>query len=339
MKIDLKLCPIPGPHVAFANANIALVKYWGKNPGPLNIPIVPSISFTLEGLGTFTGVQKSHDNADHLEILGQETDTESEARVRNFLDYFRATFKVTTYFQVTSHNTIPFKAGLASSASAYASLSKALDNFCGFNLNHHQLSLLARVGSGSAARSLAGGLVGLNGGVGLSHEMAAAFPISLKQADWQMLIVIIASGPKEISSREAMVSTAKTSPLFMAFVDSSHDDFVKAQSAIAAKDLPITGEIMEHSTLKMHASMWAARPAINYWRPQTLQVMDTVKSFRAEHGPVAYFTMDAGPNVKILCESAKAATLKDLVTKLYPTATVLTSALGGPATIIERPSL
>jgi diphosphomevalonate decarboxylase len=80
-------------------------------------------------------------------------------------------------------------------------------------------------------------------------------------------------------------------------------------------DFKTLGEIVEHSALKMHASMWASRPAINYWLPQTLQLMNLVYDLRRDLGPVAYFTMDAGPHVKVLCPSKYISQVADSISR------------------------
>lgn len=325
---------------AFANANIALVKYWGKANRDLNIPLVPSISFTLNSLGTFCHVEKSPDEHDHLIIDGQEVDDAALGRFHAFLTYFRSQFSIDERFTITTKNNIPYGAGLASSASAYASMSLGLSHFCHLDLSEKELSLLARVGSASAARSIMGDFVALPGGEALGHRDAFASPIMLQnKPDWQMVIVIGNHQQKALSSREAMTITKQTSPFFDAFVKNSHDDFLGCKDGLITGNLETVGAIMEHSTLKMHASMWAAKPSINYLQPFSLSAIELIKAFRNRFGPVAFFTLDAGPNVKILCEAPIAERLSTHIQEKLPNTTIVCSSLGQKAKILDDRAL
>lgn len=290
---------------ARANANIALVKYWGKSNHDLNIPAVPSLSMTLDGLGTTVSLSpsaKGHELIIENRLCSPE---DSEwLRLADFLEQLRSLYHFPDYFSVKTSATVPYKAGLASSASFYAALSKAFHHALDLKLSNRELSTLARLGSASAARSIFAGFAGLE--VGATHEEAHAFPLFCPLA-LSMVLCIVDSGPKYLSSREAMKITSGTSVFFPAFQEHATEDFLRAKKALAEGSLPTLGALMEQSTLKMHASMWVAKPSINYLKPKTLELIEAIYALRKSHGPLAFFTMDAGPHVKVLCEKKDAS--------------------------------
>ena len=300
---------------AYANANIALVKYWGKSDLRSNIPAVPSLSMTLDNIGTTVTLKASYKNAHTLQRENSLGEEKARLRLSSFLENIRSRFPYDGYLDINTSSNVPYGAGLASSAAFFAALTKALDNFHDFNLSPEELSKLARLGSGSAARSMLGGFVGLLGGL-ISHDDACAFPIILNSSlKLAMIVGIVDSKTKALSSREAMILTKQTSPFYKSWLETAQCDFDGAKIALEEGSLSELGVIMEHSTLKMHASMWAAKPAINYFLPATLTLMNLIINLRKIHGPIAYFTMDAGPNIKILCEQAQVDLVKNMLFK------------------------
>ena len=279
---------------AYANANIALVKYWGKSSLEFNIPAVPSLSMTLCGIGTKLTLTSSLTKAHSLIREEQPISGPALLRLSSFLENIRQRFPYDGYLNISTSSNVPYGAGLASSAAFFAALTQALDNFYTLNLNSQELSKLARLGSGSAARSMLGGFVGLLGGDFLDHDDAFAFPIIINPSlKLVMIIAILNSQTKAISSREAMILTKKTSPYYKSFLQSAPGDFDDAKKALEEGSFSKLGTTMEHSTLKMHASMWACQPAINYFLPATLSLMNLIRNLREKFGPIAYFTMDA----------------------------------------------
>lgn len=284
----------------FANANIAVVKYWGKACKQLNIPIVSSLSITLDKLGSLTSISETK-NEDVLFVNGVQQKEESLNRFKSFLDYFRDTFGIKTFFKVESKNNIPTKAGVASSSSAYASLAAGLNELANINLPNKELSLLARLGSASAARSIFPFAAGLYGGENLSHEEAFGFSVNSPSIkDLRLIIILVSEKEKKISSRKAMIKSEE-SPFFKTFVQESKKDFHDGLNALQNCDLESLGTIMEHSTLKMHSVLWTLKPALNYFTSQSLAFMERICLLREQYGPIAFFTLDAGPNVKVLC--------------------------------------
>ncbi|MBI5496424.1 MAG: diphosphomevalonate decarboxylase [Deltaproteobacteria bacterium] len=284
---------------AYAHTNIALVKYWGKRPGPLNLPAVGSLSLTLDAFGTWTRVTPGA-ATDTLELNGAPQAGEAVRKVSAFLDMVRALAGRTEPAAVHSRNDVPTAAGLASSASAFAALAVAGCRAYGVNLDARALSALARRGSGSAARSLFGGFVLMEKGVREDGTDACAQPLPAGDG-WPVRLVVAAcaEGPKEVSSTDGMTHTQHTSPYFPAWVDTHDADLRAAADHVRTRDLERLGEVMEFSTLKMHASAMASRPGVIYWRGVSLEAALRVRQLRAAGTP-AWFTMDAGPHVKVL---------------------------------------
>ena len=284
-----------------AHANIALVKYWGKRDAALNLPAKGSLSHTLEALATTTTGEFEDGADDRIVIDGNPAIGTAATRVSTFLDLVRTRAGIENRAHMSSESNFPAASGLASSASAFAALAAAATRAAGLDLSPRELSLLARRGSGSAARSIYGGLVRMYDG---DDDGAYAEPLPSNWGDTngelRMVIAIVGGGvAKKHPSRDAMEHCKDTSPLYQGWLSTVDGDLRAAEAAIVKRDLAALGAVVEGSTLAMHASMCAARPAIRYWRPETVALMDAVVKAR-ESGVPAYFPSDAGPHVKVL---------------------------------------
>jgi diphosphomevalonate decarboxylase len=296
---------------ARACANIALAKYWGKCDEALNLPAVPSISVTLDALVTETTVARDASLAgDEVTLDGALQEGAAGRKVTALLDLVRARAGVSPddparFARVVSTNHFPAASGLASSASGFAALAAAGARAYGAELPLHELSALARRGSASAARSLFGGFVELPAGVPGDGSLAARM---LHPSDWwdvRVVIALVTRAPKAVASRDGMRETARTSPYWSAWLACAPGYAHAVKEAVAARDLEAVGAAMEASTFAMHASAWAAVPAVRYVRGVTLDVLDRVEALRRE-GTGAWATMDAGPHVKVLCAGGDA---------------------------------
>ncbi len=280
---------------ATAHANIALAKYWGKADPERNLPAVPSLSMTLDGLRTTTDVYFDTMLAtDELVLDGVSVSGRPLERATAMLDRVRASADCATRARVESANDFPTASGLASSASGFAALAVAASRALGLHLEPGRLSALARASSASAARSIFGGFVAL--GAGASEAEAVAPP---EHWDLRMVVAVTEPGPKAIGSTRGMDRTAATSPYYPVWLSAAPPIFEEVRRAVLAREIEPLGEAVEHSALLMHASMMAARPSILYFAPSTLSVIARVRQLR-EDGLPAYFTMDAGPHVKVL---------------------------------------
>jgi diphosphomevalonate decarboxylase len=296
----------PNAVTAVAGTNIALVKYWGKRDVALNLPAAGSLSLTLDRLGTRTTVVFDDGDRDRLVLGGAPADSAATARVSAFLDRVRARAEIARRALVTTDNSVPTAAGLASSASGFAALALAATRAAGLELPAPELSALARIGSGSAARSIFGGFVEMARGERADGSDAIARPLPEGDGwDVRLVVAITASGPKAIGSTAAMTHTARTSPFYGAWIAAVPGDLAAARAAIAARHLPSLGAVAERSALRMHAAAMAADPAVIYWNAATLAAIDCVHTLRAQ-GMSVFFTIDAGPHVKALCRAADA---------------------------------
>lgn len=281
---------------AFAPVNIALIKYWGKRDIPLHLPVTDSFSITI-GAGTTTTVSQNH-SKDTVILNGVPLDESSSfyTRLVAFLDLIRP--NRTFYFAISTTNDIPTAAGLASSASGFAALVLALNSFFSWNLTHDRLSYLARLGSGSACRSIQPGFAHWEKGIrtdGLD-SYSKHFP-----AIWPELsfgIFMVSSEQKPISSAVAMQRTVETSTLFPQWASCVENGLAKLIQSIQEKDFSLFGKTLEQNALTMHATMHAAWPPIVYWQPQTVATLHSIFEARKEGLPI-YATMDAGPNIKV----------------------------------------
>jgi diphosphomevalonate decarboxylase len=324
---------------ARACANIALVKYWGKRDRALNLPAAGSLSVTLAALTTTTTVRFDPAlEADSLELDGAPAPDAALDRLSRWFDGVRRRAGIEAHAQVTSSNDFPTAAGLASSASAYAALALAASRAAGLALDGRELSILARLGSGSAARSIHGGLVRMHAGSAADGSDAFAEPIPV-DPPWplRMIIAVVGTGAaKEQPSRDAMEHCAATSPLYRGWLDTVPGDLAAAEAAIAARDLPALGRIAEASALAMHAAAIASRPAILYWQPATIACVEAVWAMR-KRGASAWFTIDAGPHVKVLTDGRSARRVAAALRAVPGVGSVIESALGPPAELVEPP--
>lgn len=319
---------------ALAHANIALVKYWGKIDTAANIPAVGSLSLTLSNLWTRTSVNFRRPlKEDRVFINEHRARPAVMKKVVHFLDEVRRRTETDRYCEVRSINSFPTAAGMASSASGFAALAVAAMHAAGHPLTPTDASALARIGSGSAARSIFGGFAELPGG-----DPANA-PAAIQIADehfWPLtvLVAITDDTPKPVSSRTAMEMTKLHSPFYAAWVDTAGRDLETMRAAVLRRDLETVGALAEHSALKMHGLMMSARPGLLYWNPGTVAVIQEVLNLRKE-GLAVYFTIDAGPQVKVLCRRRDKATVADRLLALSGVRSLMLCRPGPSARVEE----
>ena len=319
---------------ARANVNLALVKYWGKRDPVLNLPATGSISITLGGLSVETDVDFGGAGPDRLEIQGEPAAGEEATRIAAFLDLVRREAGVKASAHVATRATVPRGIGLASSAATFAALALAATRAAGLTLEPPALSVLARRGSGSAARSVFGGFVEWHRGERRDGSDSLAEPLAPPD-HWDIRVVaaVTDAAPKAVSSRAGMARAA-SSPLYPAWVEGAEADLAEARAAIRARDLDALGLLAEHSALKMHAVGLGARPPLLYWRGATIECMHRVWGLRQE-GTRAYFSIDAGPQVKVLCAPEDATRVADALGAVPGVQRVLTCALGGGVELVR----
>lgn len=317
-----------------AHPNVALIKYWGKRPGPGNLPATGSLSIVLGGLTTTTTVRFDPALAADDVRLNGAADPAAAARISACLDALRSRAGVATRAAVDTHNDFPTGAGLASSASGFAALVVAGAGALGLALDPAELGALARAGSGSAPRSLHGGFAVLqNDGDGTRCEPVAA------PADWPLEVVVAVTTreAKAVGSRAGMAESERTSPYYPAWVATHPADLAAGLAAVRARDFATLAELAEHNCLKMHAVMFTTRPPLIYWSPATLAALQTVRELRAGGVPV-FFTIDAGPQVKAVCLPGAADRVAAALAATPGVVAILRSPLGGAARLVGTPA-
>lgn len=324
---------------ARAYTNIALIKYWGKKDESLIIPMNSSLSLTLDAFYTETTV--CFDKAltsDSFFLNGQEQTVQQTTKIAAFLAFIRQQYQVDLFAKVESTNFVPTAAGLASSASGFAALAGACNQALQLGLSDEELSRLARRGSGSACRSIFGGFAEWEKG----HTDASSFARKIPADNWEdelaMLFVLVDDRVKDVSSRDGMKRTVQTSSFYQGWLDTVDTDLQTAKDAIAAKDFKQLGEVTEANGLKMHGTTLGAVPPFSYWSPESLKVMNLVRKIR-EQGLACYFTMDAGPNVKILIEKKNMAQLKRLLLNDFSESQLITANAGPGITLLPAERL
>ncbi len=282
----------------FAPANIALCKYWGKRDEELNLPLTSSLSVSLGALGTHTTL--SLDPAGDTIILNDHplpAQSRFALSATRYLDLFRPTPQ--TFFRLRTRNTVPTAAGVASSASGFAALALALNDLFEWDLGRRDLSILARLGSGSACRSVYDGFVEWHAGSEANGMDSCAEPMTETWPDLRLGLIHVSTTPKDIGSRSAMRQTRETSALYESWPRKVAQDIDLVKDAIRCGDFERFGRVAESNALAMHAIALAAWPPILFWLPESVAVMRRIWAQRAG-GLEVYFTMDAGPNVKLL---------------------------------------
>ena len=311
-----------------AHTNIALIKYWGKRNDALFLPMKSSLSLTLDASYTDTEVVLDSDFSQDTfyldDVLQGEKETE---KITNFLNLFRNAANLETKACVKSYNHVPTAAGLASSASAFSALAGAMNHASGLNLDFKTLSTYARQGSGSATRSIYGGFVEWYLGHDDVSESSHAIPVDDASWDIGMVVVAVNTGRKKLSSRVGMKQTIETSPFYSSWVETATSDIKKIKEAIKEQDFITLGEITEANGMKMHATMLGAFPPISYWEPDSVKAIQKVKDIR-ETGIPCYVTMDAGPNVKVLCRQSDMKKIEALLLEDFNREQIIPTQVG-----------
>jgi diphosphomevalonate decarboxylase len=318
---------------AQAGANIAFIKYWGNLDSALRLPLTNSLSMTLDAATTITTVEFDPAlEADRLILNGEDVAGPRLKRVSDHLDHLRTLKGVFWHARVVSHNTFPAGVGIASSASAFAALTVAAATALNLDLNPRQLSIYARLGSGSATRSIFGGFV--EWVAAGRHEDSYAYQVA-SETHWSLVdaIAIISAEHKAVGSTEGH-ARASTSPLNSGRLAHVHAALAQARSAILARDIETLGRVMELDALTMHAVMMTSQPSLLYWDPGTLAVMHAVRAWR-RRGIPAYFTIDAGPNVHVITLPEYAGEVQRRLRSLSQVKDVMLCRTGGGARVLE----
>ena len=305
-------------------SNIALIKYWGKYEG--QIPANPSISFTLSNCKTETKmIFKSGEKFSVKTFLAGKEETKFSEKIEK---YFQNIEKYLPWilegsFAIETENTFPHSSGIASSASGFGAIAKCLmemdREFSGKDFfDAKKASFLARLGSGSACRSVYDGLVvwgDVNEVKGSSDLYAVKYPdeeIHPIFRDFNDYVLLIHEGQKSVSSTVGH-GLMNTNPYAERRFQEARENFVPMKEILKSGDLQAFMKLVEHEALTLHAMMMMSDPAFILMQTGTLQVINRVWEFRKETNLPLFFTLDAGANVHLLFPSEKKAEITNFI--------------------------
>ena len=290
-------------------ANIAIIKYWGKKAEKEMVPATSSISLTLENMYTETTLSPlpADAKADAFYINGQLQNEAEHAKMSKIIDRYRP--EGAGFVRIDTKNNMPTAAGLSSSSSGLSALVKACNAYFQLGLNRRELALEAKFASGSSSRSFYGPLAAWD------KDSGEIYPVEtdLKLA---MIMLVLEDQKKPISSRDGMKLCVGTSTTFDEWIRQSEQDYKDMLVYLKENDFKKVGELTEKNSLAMHATTKTATPSFSYLTDASYEAMDFVRQLR-EQEESCYFTMDAGPNVKVLCLEKDLEHLSELLGQRY----------------------
>ncbi|MBP8252788.1 MAG: diphosphomevalonate decarboxylase [Herpetosiphon sp.] len=324
---------------AVACANIAFIKYWGQLDSSLILPTNGSISMNLDGCLTETTVRIDPDLNNDQVWLALHGGEESPAigkqyeRVVHHIDRLRQIAGINERVEVRSRNNFPSDAGIASSAAAFAALTAAAVAAFRIETDERELSRLTRLsGSGSACRSIPSGFVEWytdstdNG----SYAAQIAPPDHWGLVD---IVAVVNAQAKHVSSVRGH-DLAHTSAYFGARLGEIPKRLDQVRRGIMERDIERLGVASEADAMSMHVvAMTAATPTM-YWTPATLAVMQAVQRWRVQDNLHGYWTIDAGPNVHVICEANDAPEIEARLCELSAVQWTIANSAGPGARLV-----
>nr|WP_321227008.1 diphosphomevalonate decarboxylase [uncultured Psychroserpens sp.] len=296
-------------------SNIALVKYWGKKEH--QIPENPSISFTLNNCKTTTTLsysKKENTNDFSFDVfLDGDKKEDFKPKIETFFKRIEAylPFLRDYHFKIETSNTFPHSSGIASSASGMSALAlclmsieKALSEDISEAYFNQKASFLARLGSGSACRSIEGDLVvwGTHKEIdGSSDLFGIKYPHDVHEnfKNYQDTILLVDKGEKQVSSTVGH-DLMYNHPFAERRFEQAHENMSKLISIFKTGDLIAFIKIVESEALTLHAMMMTSMPYFILMKPNTLEIINKIWAYRNETNSKICFTLDAGANVHVL---------------------------------------
>jgi len=319
---------------AQAHSNIALVKYWGKGDKKLRLPVNSSAAIALDNLTTTTTVEFRTDlQEDQVELIGEGFELGEVEKVSKHLDRIRELAKMNLKAKVVSQNSFPKAAGMASSASGFAALTVAAASAAGLSLSEKELSILARQGSGSASRSIPGGVSVWHAGT--SSETSFAERIDYPK-EWDLHVLLVMAddtSAKKVGSTDGM-ALAPTSPYFLVAVKEAEQNIKRLREAMKKGDWSAFGKVIEDECFRLHMLCMTTTPNILYWRGVSVEIFQRLFKLR-ESGVEAFFTVDAGPHVHVVCRGKDSEIVKKSLSELSGIKTIIECGIGEGAKLVE----
>ncbi len=320
---------------AQAHSNIALVKYWGKKDEGLRLPRNSSVAIALDEAYTLTTVEFDEKyREDEVELLGEGFEEDEKEKVKQHLDRVRKMAGIETKAKVVSQNNFPKAAGMASSASGFAALSMAASFSAGLKLTEREMSILARNGSGSASRSIPGGVSVWY--TGETNEESYAEKIAFPE-DWKIKVLLVMAedtSAKKVSTTKGM-AMASTSPYFANAVKEAELNIGRLRQAMERGDWRAFGKVIEDECYRLHTVCMTQQPNILYWRGVTIEVFQALYNLR-EQGLEAFFTVDAGPHVHVVAKETDVEKVKQELGKLAGIKKIIECGVGPAAHIVNK---
>lgn len=295
---------------AVSTPNIAFIKYWGNRNAELRLPAADSLSMTLDS----PTVEVTIEPADVFTVNSEKKlSPQEKARFQKHLELINAYLKKINFqllasnFQLTIRSHIPPAIGLASSAAVFSAVAKAYAELLaeeGIHLTDEQESIIARLGSGSAARSIYGGFVTLKGTTGTATQIA-------DENHWPLHDIVIASSIQEkmVGSSEGH-TLAHTSPLFKNRLQEIPRRMQECTDAIQNKDFEKLQSVAEEDALDLHKIAETSTPPLHYLNAETHRMIKEVTELRNREHLAVLYTMDAGPTVHLFCTEDAVESIK-----------------------------
>lgn len=299
-------------------ANIAIIKYWGKKDAEKMVPATSSISLTLENMFTETEISFVGEN-EVRQILQEETLTdlfylngelqnrEQREKIGKVIDLFRE--NKSQLVKINTKNNMPTEAGLSSSSSGLSAVIKACNELFEKNMTNEELAKISKYGSGSSSRSFFGPIAFWDKDSGEIGKVDTNLNLA-------MIMLVLDGNKKIISSRKGMELCSKTSTNFEEWIKQSEIDYANMKKYLKENDFEKVGNLTEENAIRMHGTTLTANPPFSYLTEKTYEAMEYVKELR-KNGEKCYFTMDAGPNVKVLCLEEDLEKLTEIFEKKY----------------------
>ncbi len=317
---------------ALSHPNIAFIKYWGNRDNALRLPASGSLSMNLGALFTKTSVTFRDDlSRDAVTVNGAEMSGQGADRVCRFMDAVRQLAPDAGYAEIVSENNFPMGAGIASSAAAFSALALAASSAAGLNLKENECSRLARLGSGSACRSIPDGFCEWDAGTDDPDSYAVSI-VPASHWDLTDLIAVVSGEHKKVGST-AGHGKAGTSPFQAERVRTAPDRVKACREAILNRDFDALAKVSELDMTMMHAVMMTQSTPLFYWEPASLRLVKQVRAWRGVGLP-CFATLDAGPNVHVICPAYAAAEVRGMIEKTDGIREILSSGPGGKAELL-----
>ncbi|MFK7824012.1 MAG: diphosphomevalonate decarboxylase [Oligoflexales bacterium] len=330
------------PYKAVVPANIAFLKYWGKREAKTQWPANDSLSMSLAHSVTSTYARVITDSNEHqIYFSGKyiKRDSDFGKKAYPHLGFLSEQLGTQACLYVETNNSFPTGCGIASSASGFGALTIAaiaawlqadsLDTLEKIGFSRSRIAALARLGSGSSCRSFWGGYVSWKAGkTSGQQELVPLFT----DKHWHLAdtIVLFSAREKAVPSSKAHLD-AWSSPLFEPRLAGLREKEQQMISALRDKDLKTLGPLLEQEALEMHAVMMTANPSTCYLSTQSTQFLTWLRELRRDRGITAYFTIDAGPNIHVICEQKDCNLLHMEIKKSFPNLEFLVDQVGsGP---------